>query len=829
MPRASGRGPALFRLLLFWLWCAVGAAAPVLAQPLPPADSASAAAPVVEAVRFAGNDAFSDGALSRRVRTRANRRLLGLPGLTWWRGLYRFGDFLGGRIGTALKKSGEPPATLDLATLADDAERLRLFYRQEGFREASVATRVDTVAARRAGDPARVEVVFQIDPGPPLYADSVRYDGLSALSEEQQRRLVRGSLFDAQRLDAGAPLGFEAEEGQRYSETLLLEERQRLLRFLHDEGYAAATRDSVRALVFPKAAAPPADSFDVTFRVRPGPRYRVGDVHFSVTGLEDDAPTRLDTITQGSGGLVTARIDEERQLSPALLRRALQTAPGAWYDESRLRATKRRLEATGVFSFTDIEARFGQTARADSVSAPRLPLDLTLRTRRRHRIRLETFALQRSGALASELGTGVGATYENVNLLGGGETFRARAAGSIAADFGAGPDTLGTSALFSSAQAEVSASLTYPYLIRPFGWIDGVFRLYTVRTQLSLSLLTARRENLRFLIRGRGDARLRLEMQHSPTTSSLVDVINLSLSNPDTLAGFQVFLDDLIGPASDPIVTDPVQRARIQEDYTQPQINTAIGYTFRAARVNPIRRADGFSYEAGFEIGNTLPYLFDRLVLSPDTVENSLPGLPLLRGRSANRLIYRPYLRLMSDLRRYWPISREDVLAAKLVAGVAHPTGRPDVVPFDRRFYAGGSSSVRGWDLRELRPVPDTSGLVVPNLLGGDVKLEASLELRNTVVQNLLGAGWILALFADAGNVWLGPRNPGGPAGRFRFDQFYKELGVGAGFGLRLAWDYLILRLDAAYKVHDPLRPGGGLFPDGLSAPRLHFGIGHAF
>src|SRR5690606_26168409 len=107
-------------------------------------------------------------------------------------------------------------------------------------------------------------------------------------------------------------------------------------------------------------------------------------------------------------------------------------------------------------------------------------------------------------------------------------------------------------------------------------------------------------------------------------------------------------------------------------------------------------------------------------------------------------------------------------------------------------------------------------------------KIEASLELRTTVVKTLLGADWVVALFADAGNVWLGPRNPGTREGRFRLDTFPGEIGVGAGLGLRLAWDYLIVRLDAAYKVHDPRRQGE-FMPDGLGKPVLQFGIGHTF
>src|SRR5690606_12326252 len=160
------------------------------------------------------------------------------------------------------------------------------------------------------------------------------------------------------------------------------------------------------------------------------------------------------------------------------------------------------------------------------------------------------------------------------------------------------------------------------------------------------------------------------------------------------------------------------------------------------------------------------------------------------------------------------------------VVGVAHPTGDAPVVPFDRRFYVGGANSVRGWRLREIGPgtLDPARGAFVQ---GGDVKLELGLELRTVLLRELFAADWSLALFTDAGNVWFGPRNPGDPGGRFRLDSFYDELAVGAGAGLRIAWEFLILRFDLGWQVASPV-PDSGLFPEG-NRPLFHFGIGQAF
>ncbi len=804
------------------------------AQQIRPVADSLGAPLIVAEVRFVGNDLFADEMLRTRIRTAPNRRFLGIPGFTWWLWLYRLGasGTFGKRFGQALMDGGEPPAYLDTLVVEADIERLRLYYQQEGFRQAQVTARIDTT-----GRGTRAEVLFEIASGRPTYIRRVAYDGLDGLDAGQQLRLAEGSLLPSQGLDAETPLRFRVHR-QRYSEPLLLEERRRLLTVLRNEGFAAVTRDSIQAIITPSSL----DSFDVRFRVRPGPRYRFGPVHFEVTGPEERLGQRLDTLDNAAfrnglaHELITWQIRHESQLDADLLARSLQFRPGDWYDQSQLLATKRRLEATGVFSFTDIVSLRPDTTAG--LGAPWLSHRIAVRTRPRHQVRFETFMVQRSGVLGgvgNELGAGLGVSYENANLFGSGESFGLRTTGSIAADL--------DSTLFSSAQAEVTTSLTLPYLVAPFGGLDRWLNLYQARTRLSLSLLTARREDLRLIIRGRGNTRIRLDMRHTPTVSSLVDLLDLSLSNPDTLDGFQVrFLDRILGTGDSLLVTDPVQRAQILEDYTEPQINNALRYTFRSARVNPLRRERGYSYEAAFEIGGNLPYLLDRFVFSPDSIEGSLPGLPFFGSDpSSNRLIYRQYVRFVGDLRRYQPISRSTVFAWKFIGGIAQPTGSAEVVPFDRRFYSGGASSVRGWGLRELGPggASFSSGATADdeiNVLGGDIKLEASAELRTTFLQNTLAANWIFTLFADAGNVWFGPRNPGfgnveggQPSGRFAFHRFYKELGVGSGLGLRVAWDYLILRFDLAYRVYDPAKPGKGLLPNGLNDATLYFGIGHAF
>ncbi len=776
-------------------------------------------------VSFFGETFFPKDQLSLYVQTRGNRRLAGIPGAYWWRWLYSFGQNTlgGGAVGRVFMATGEPPALLDSAVLESDVEQLLLFYEREGFRSAKVSSEIQPSRSSKS-----VEIIFHVDSGLPTHIRTLKFAGLENLTEAEKSELVSDSFLGSGDVDRTDGLSWKPN-GLRYSAPLLLEERRRLITYLKEQGFAVVGRDSIHAVVYPISE----DSLDVTIVVRPGPRFRFGDLTFNVTGPIASAPERKDSsyvsrgVSNESSGSIVAYLSSEPHLDFDLLTRTLQFRPGDQYNQNRLLATKRRLDASGVFSYTDIG-----TASTEFVEGemPRISQQINLRTRVRHQVRFETFMQQRNGALAetdNELGAGLGVTYSNLNLFGGGESFRLRSTGSLSVD-------LGGAGGFTSAQWESSASLSYPYLTFPMGRFDRLATLYEARSELSVSLLAARRDALRLTLRGRGGLRYRFELRHNESLTSILDLVEITVSNPDTLSGFKEFyLDDVLSA-----IDDPVQRAQIIEDYTRPQFNNAVRYTLRSATSDPFRRESGHNREFTAEIGGNMGRILDGLVFTPGKIEGSIPGLGVFGGSGAGgRMIYRPYLRFSADMRWYRPLNSRNVLALKFFTGFAQPTGDSDVVPFDRRFYSGGASSVRAWRLRELGPgsakfTSDSDSLVSAtdgsNILGGDVKLEMSAELRTTVLRSLFSANWIFAMFVDAGNVWLGPRNPGNSDGRFRFDQFAGDLGVGAGFGLRLGWDYLIVRLDAAYKVHDPQRRGD-LLPDGMRKPVLQFGIGHTF
>jgi hypothetical protein len=269
-----------------------------------------------------------------------------------------------------------------------------------------------------------------------------------------------------------------------------------------------------------------------------------------------------------------------------------------------------------------------------------------------------------------------------------------------------------------------------------------------------------------------------------------------------------------------------IELLRIEEDF-RPQFSSIIRYTLRNRDTNLIKRNYGYSREFSFAVGGNIPYLIDRFMVSPGEIQQTLPS-PF--GISSNALAYSRFIKLSTDYRRYFQLSENTVFAIRGFAGLAHPIFQSDNIPLSRRFFAGGSNDIRGWNPFRLGPGnlrPDE--VTVP---GGDIKLSAYKELRQIFLRNVFSANWHIAWHTDAGNVWYGPKtslvgaegNELLDEGRFYIDEFYNQIAVGSGLGLRLDWEFLVARLDFTFRVHDLQQ---GWFKN--KTAYFSFGIGHSF
>jgi translocation and assembly module TamA len=157
------------------------------------------------------------------------------------------------------------------------------------------------------------------------------------------------------------------------------------------------------------------------------------------------------------------------------------------------------------------------------------------------------------------------------------------------------------------------------------------------------------------------------------------------------------------------------------------------------------------------------------------------------------------YLKAETQMSGYVPLDAEaeTVLAARVRMGSILGGEIPDV-PADRRFYAGGGGSVRGYSYQAVGPrLSDNTPA------GGLSLVESSFEVRRR-----LNARWGLVAFVDTGSVG------GAEAPQFR------GFSTGVGVGVRYNLGFGPFRLDLA----TPLNPRQGDGPI-----QVYLSIGQSF
>ncbi|MCG8373513.1 MAG: BamA/TamA family outer membrane protein [Balneolales bacterium] len=775
-------------------------------QDSPPVDSSSTEG-VIKRIRFSGNSSVKNRTLENLIRTKTNREFLGIPSFTPW---YFFWRTSNGRI-------GEEPSLLDRDVVTNDMDRIRLYYESLGYLGVSVDTTV--VEFRRN----RIEVSFIINEGEPSRIRSVSYSGFPFQNDpERQRRFFISSPLTGIGIDDST-----FQVNRQYNAQELKNEQERILSFLKNNGYASVERDSVIALVRPDQEN--SLSLDVLFRVHPGKVYRFGDVEISLADTKLPDVYSEERVASGppytiDGKVISMRKEPDTDTRFSLLREQILFTPGDIYNEELYLQSVKEYQNLGNLFIR----RFGQSetqARPD-LTREEIPVFFDLQTLTKHSISTELFGMRRYG-----YGTGFGVDYTNNNVFGKAERLSIGANASF--EFVTSgtleeidaPDSV-QSSLFQSL--ELITDYSVPRIAFPFAFLDNRPLFTSGLTRYSLSY--SQSDQLYFDINSDIRFNYRFEVRHSDRFLSLFDLLELDIVDTDPSS---VFTQSLINEYGQ----DSFEYARILQDY-EPQVSSIIRYTFRSQNTNTIKRNRGYYSEYSISGGGNIPYAIDQLLVTPNTVEGELPSL---FGISDNSLTYSRFVKLTADYRRYIPISNSAVFGWRLYGGYAHPYGQSTSIPLNRRFFAGGSNDIRGWAPFQLGPGDLSTEDVTIN--GGEIKLAAYTETRQIFFRDLLSADWHAAWFIDAGNIWYGPRNDFATAdtssetsgtglsleeqlnrGKFKFDTFYKQIPVGTGLGLRLDWEYVVVRFDFAFRAHD-LEAGW------FNNRKLYFsfGIGHSF
>ena len=145
-------------------------------------------------------------------------------------------------------------------------------------------------------------------------------------------------------------------------------------------------------------------------------------------------------------------------------------------------------------------------------------------------------------------------------------------------------------------------------------------------------------------------------------------------------------------------------------------------------------------------------------------------------------------------------------LVTRVYTGAAYAYGNSEVVPYNEQFYIGGANSIRAFAVRSIGPGSyHSSNLTNKDYYDqtGNFRFEMNMEYRFPLLGMLKGA-----LFVDAGNIWLLENDPTRPGGQLNGKNFFRDLALGTGLGLRFDMGMIVVRGDLGVGIHLPYDTG---------------------
>ena len=467
---------------------------------------------------------------------------------------------------------------------------------------------------------------------------------------------------------------------------------------------------------------------------------------------------RIRNITYSSGN----RQDTLIHLRRHVLTECTHLEEDSLYRSSALQDTYNHFGRLQAVKYTNITLT---PEEGDAGSAGEHPLDCHIQLQTN---KPSTLSFQPEGTnTAGDLGAAASLTYRNRNLFRGGEVLSVELRGAYEAIRG-----LEGYAKQDFLEYSYGVKLQFPRFLMP------VFYHYLRRVASSTSEVS-----LLYDLQDRPEFHRRL----------LSAAWRYRWSFPNRHDRFQLDLLD-INYVFMPWISETFKREYLDNDNSR---NAILRYNYE----------DLFITKTGF--GYTWSDGCTALKANVETAGNVLQMLSKCFGAVEDRLghhrvfniAFAQYVKGDLDLSHSLRLDRDNQLVLHLGMGFAYPYGNSTVLPFEKRYFSGGANSVRGWTVRTLGPgrYKEHDGRINFINQTGDMKLDLNMELRSRLFWKFSGAA-----FVDAGNVWTVREYEEQPGGQFIPSKMLQQLAVSYGLGLRLNFDYFILRFDLGMKAVNP-------------------------
>lgn len=682
---------------------------------------------------------------------------------------------------------GEPPVLFDSILTARSARQIKLFLINKGYFHATVK---DSVIRKNK----RATVHYLIQAGQPYTVRNISYE----VKDEHLQYYVLS--------DASSCL---IRRDQTYDVDRLQNERSRITDMLRNDGFYDFSKEYIyyevdssagnrqvdltigikNRLVRPEAH--PDTVVEVTHN-----RYYIRNVY-----VYTDYDPRLktapsDTFVDNDYHLLYSG---EMRYKPRLITGSLFISKGELFQAHHADQTYRRL--TELKLFRSVQILFQAAGREQ------LDCFIYLSNIPRQSISMETEGTNTSGTL----GIAGNLVYQNKNTFKGGEIFEVRLKGALEVQKTRVRDenqiltSIESPIPFNTLEAGTEVNYYIPRFLTPFR-IAGS-KGNNAKTNITSNYNFQRRPDFG---RSVGNAAFGYSWKETATKFHLFNPLEFNLVN--------IFQEspELLQTINDS--KDLFLKNSYSDHFT---LGSRYGFVFTN---QDIRKQKNFSYlRVGAESAGNLMRWASKLI------DQYITPLPYYGGSFTIRDIpFSQYLRFDFDYRYYKLVNDKDKIVYRAAFGIGKPLHNLRVLPLEKSFFAGGPNSVRAWVSRTLGPggYHDTTGTNYADKIG-DAKVEANFEYRFNVIR-IFNA----ALFLDAGNVWLRKKYDAFPDGEFNGEKFLGQIALGTGLGIRVDFNFFIIRLDCGIKLKDPSRPEKDRWMFGhqpLNDPVFNFGIGYPF
>lgn len=725
--------------------------------------------------------------------------------------LYNLFNTKDGRYKTNnIKPFGTPPAILDSTLVEISRNQIQKFLVGKGYFSAKVTAEVK-VKDKKA------DIRFKADQGKPSY--------INKISDSIYTANVK-SVYNSTK-----PTFSRLHEGMQYDVDSLTYEREQIYRVMKENGYFYFLRPYVNFDVI-ETAKP--DQVDVRLNITNPPKgphkqYDIDYTHMLIApspdGFPDSVRSKLSKDTVG--GVIFTDFSKRYRRNPIVRYDFLKR--GDMFDIRNENLTYDRLYELNIFKNVKIDYY-----NRDSTSNKIIPIIL-LTPQKVMSNRVEGEVPFNGGTVGFNLSN----TYTNNNFFRGAERFELQVKGGLQSRLGNGAKPFKD---IYQRDFSISSSITVPRLMIPF-YNPTLGGNGMPHTTFSSSYIYALQK----------DVSVRRIFINSITYDWFETKSKLHSFTP---LNFEYRFGNL-----DPSIDLNTVQNNLYYSTLLARKDLTLGmkytYTLNADKLNQLRT---FVYlRAGMDIAGNLLQAISNFNNKKHNPNNFLDRDSLERDYAKILgLPYNQYLRPEFDIRWYKHLGGDRQFVARLNAGVAYAYGNSVFMPFEKRFFAGGSSGIRAWQARTIGPGNYNRAVLSSDTLRravfgldqlGDLRIETNLEYRTVVLRKFFGGVLKGAAFIDAGNVW-NLNSDEGEEKMLKLSKLTQQLAIGTGFGLRYDVQYFVFRFDVGLKLKDPqfesgdqwvigkLFSGGKAFkdqynlthaPDTYRFVQYNFGIGMPF